>query len=646
MTSKQPSNAAGGSPVDESADRGRREVLRRVAAGALAPLAAVPLVGGAQDVLVYPPLPGTIRPFPDGCGSGRLVDPRQDATAPFLDPFNDIKAVFDAGVSLIPGIGGPLRIFMDLFWPSDQPDMAAMLLARVQSLIDTAIQKTVLDGLANQLGQPAGATTPATGLNGALAIYASQVKAFNENASAENRDTVKNGAMTLHTVFTGMAGSFAPATEPFADWRPQVLPYFAQFANLHLVFLRDLVWHGPAKGAGGKPGYGFDDGGPGSTMDQFRQYFHDTRAQYVAYATQQLSAIATDLENHYQSQRSNYEDDSPPMLEEYIEVATGAWSAKKKQNVTNSQMIHLVQDYRDLWQVMDDPGGGRVRLTRELYYGPYGAPDLQDIGLPGDGSGSPPDVPSPPASPESPLTYVAASTGAHITQGGRNFNFPSAVTTFRAGDPVNLPPYNSYGISLAEQWGGPIVGITVVTGHYASRTSNPFSNFDNTAGYLVSKLQFTQKNGFVSATTGANGTGWEMKGYQTEVVDVPSGHMLSGVFVPSTVYEFYRSLGKTPTNLTYQSVGSITFGIRMIDPDLPLTLPVIESLYVTNEALSLDDVHQAWLQSHQRKGAAVTADGAAALRAEIDAAWDRNLWDEQRRIFWLRVEAAARAAAH
>ncbi len=627
---------------NSAAGIGRREVLRRLASGALLPLAALPLATAAQSVPVFPVAPNTIEPFFASCRStGASNAASLGTTLPVLDPFNDIKTL-DIGVVLIPGIGGALRIVMDLFWPSDQPDLTTLIMQRVQALVNSEIQATVLDNLANLIGHPAGAAgTPPTGLNGAYGVYLGLVQAYGERPDASNRDDLRNGAITLHQTFTTMAGSFAPASEPFTDWQQQILPYFAQFANLHLTFLRDLLWHGAAIGVDGKPGYGFDDGGPGSTMDQFRGYFHDTRDQYVQYASDQLTAIAASLEANYQSQRGVYEDNSPFGLEEYIMVATGAWYAKKKQNVTNSQMIHLVQDYRDLWRVMDQPQGGHVRLTRELYFGPYGAPDLQDIGLPGNGSGSPPDVPALTPTPDAPLYYVAASTGALITQGGRNFNFPSAVSLSRAGEPLNYPPYSGYGITLNEpQYGGPVIGVSVDIGHYASRTSNPFSNFTNTAGYLVSKLYFTQQNGFFSTIPNNNDGGWEMKGYAGNAVDVPSGHMLSSVATPSSVFQLYRNFGKTPTDLTYHSIGSITFGFKMIDPDLKPTHSLLKSLYVTApEAMSLGDIHQVLLAGYALKGAQVSADQAVALFAEIENAAERYQWDEQRVIFSRRMNA-------
>ncbi|KAB2896819.1 MAG: hypothetical protein F9K31_12840 [Dokdonella sp.] len=618
-------------------DPGRRELLRGLVAGTLAGASGLALSGPARAVDVYPPLPGMLEAMPGSCRASGM---RLDTTLPVLDPLNDIKALFDIGVTLIPGIGGPLRILLDLFWPSDQPDITEVIMQRVHALIDTAIRDVVLDDLSDRIGHAGSASQPPTGLCGALQVYAGHVQDYIENPTADTRDTLKNAAMDLHQTFVSQAGQFAPATAPFDDWQQQVLPWFAQFANLHLLFLRDLVWHGAATGVDGKPGYGFADDGAGSTMDTFRRYFSEQRSQYSAYATQQLAAIASNLESQYQSKRGDYEDNSPWGLEEYIMVATGAWSAKKKQNITNSQMVHLVQDYRDLWQVMDDPAGGRVRLVRELVYGPYGAPDLQDLGLPGDGSGNPPDVPGLPPSPAGALSYLAVATGALVRKGKRNFDFPSAVVTFRDGDTISQPPYMSYGVALDDAHGGPIVGIVVTSGHYASRTSNPFSNFDNTAGYLISRLQFTQRNGAVSATPGANGTGWEMKGYADETVDVPSGHMLSGVYEASTVRAFYKGLGFQPTPLTYHSVGSILFGVRMIDPDLKVTPSLLKSVYVTMPAADLDAVHALLLQSYRQRGAALAAPVASAWLARLEALWERWDWDGQRELFNRRLAAA------
>lgn len=622
--------------ADTAMDPGRRTLLRCLSGGAVL-AAGLPMLtrGDDRGSPLRMPLPSQGRP-----------DVGLDTTFPVLDPLNDIKAVLDAGVSMIPVVGGPLRIFMDLFWPSSQPELSALLLQRMQALVDTAIQTATLNGLADLLGHPAGAAgsgAPATGLNGAYAIYLQLVDAYRQMPNNSNRNDVRLGALTLHTTFTTMAGSFAPASEAFPDWQQQVLPYFAQFANLHLVFLRDLVWHGAAIGVDGKPGYRFDDGGRGSTMDQFRSFFHATRDQYVAYATNQISIIATQLEQNYQANRGKYEDHGlstgycwQPSL-----IATGAWYGKKKQNVTNSMMVHLVQDYRDLWKVMDQPLGGNVHLTRELWFGPYGAPSLQDIGLPADGSGGAPDVPALPTTPDTPLSYVAASTGALITRDHRNFNFVSALTTFRQGEPVNLPPYNSYEISLADQSGGPVVGVKVDVGRFdCYEMDDECINFSSSSGYLISQWYFTQKSGFMSSV-GNDYVGYEMKSYEGNTVDVPTGHMLSSVFVPSTVYQLYRYVGKTPTELTYHSVGSVTFGFKMIDPELKPSTSLLKSLYVSApEALSLDDIHQTLLQAYARSGAQVSPEQVASLLEEIETAAQRYEWDKQRRLFMHRLGAA------
>jgi len=622
----------------------RRQALRRLAAGALLPLAATPLATVAQDVPVYPPPSGWINPFPLGC-NGRAADGvAQGVTFPFTDPLNDLKSVFDFGLNLIPGVGGALAVVFDLMFPSlAGPNLWDEIKDRINQLIEHAIEESVIAAMQIALrGSDAPSASPG-GLQAVLATFARDISNYKPG------DTLLDGeAVDIRNLFIDQVGLFQPA-----GWEQQTLPLFAQFANLHLLFLREVIRHGAGYGVKADTIQALQGDIDGYTDAQ--GVHHDGYLkQYCNYVDATLPEVKAKLEQDYQATRSidwyagtHLEVVASADASAYSEdlqgyVATGTWGARKKQNAMLTLLTHSVQDYRDLWPTMMNPGGSGVSLTREVYLGPFGTPDLRDIGitLQGDADNGwsfngTPDVPSPSPATGAPLNFIAVPC-TNENASGRNWAFPNDVV-------VNRSIPGTFGISLAAQWGGPVVGVKVDIGRYVSRTSDPFSSMPCAAGYLVGEIYFTQHDGGVHVVGGDDRVYKEMKSFVGETLDVPDGHMLSGATVTSTVRQLYDNVGAGGK----ASIGSLIFGFKLMHPDLPVsTSPsLLRSLYVTNAETTFDGLVQIARDDAAGRGSAFDAVDAAALLAMLAEYAERNEWDVERAVFGANLERMARQQA-
>ncbi|MBS0583215.1 MAG: hypothetical protein JSS42_08955 [Proteobacteria bacterium] len=613
---------------------GRREALRRLTHGAAAVAAGIPALVAATEAGPD----GTYVPKPSAnCPRLSNLNPRSDLTLPALDPINDIKTVLNIGISFIPMFGSGINLLINLFWPTSQQDLWSQIKEQVLAAIDQQAEKDAVNGLKNTID----------GFKTVLASYAFLVKTYNDKPSTSGLADVIAKAGDVESAFELGAPAFMnPSNQA---WQGDFLPLFVQMANLHLVFLRDILWHGRK--------IGFDD----TSMQGFQHDYDTFNKQYCDHVDAVApGALAKFGEEYTKETQSPLPDDAWHDKSYYpgvAAVAWGAWNAKRTQNERTSQLTHLALDYRQLWPTMADSSANRqpVRLTRELLYGPYGAPDWQDIGVDFNMTDhyyyftvDPPypTVPAPEGLPDTPLVGLAVSTGALINRGGRNFNFPSAVATFRQGETQTPVPYGA--LYLTDLAAHPIVGVKVDIGFFGAQTSSRCSS-----GYLVSALYFTQRvdNGDGSFTPrpsviGTSSAGWEMKSFSSNVVPVPEGHMLSRLDYPSSVFELYRCLGKSPTALTYHSLGCVVFGFRLIDPDVKIKPSQLVNLYVTSPTeMSLADVHQALVRARTSQGASVSDAQATQWLDEIAQTAERFFWEEQRQLFWKQMQAMAQHAS-
>lgn len=613
---------------------GRRVALRCLGSGALLPLAALPLASVAQSVPVYPPAPGTL-PLP---GADCHAEPRNitamGVSFPFTDPLNDLKAVFDFGLNLIPGVGGAIAVIFDLLFPSSSgANLWDQIKDKINSMIEHAIENTVIDAMQIALrGSSAPSASPG-GLQAMLDTFVRDINDYKPGGILLDAEVI-----SIREFFIDQVGIFQPP-----GWEWQTLPLFTQFANLHLLFLREVIRHGHNYGVrpdtiaalqGDIDGYVDSQGvHHDGCVKQYCQYV-DTCLSGIKNKLQQDQAAAQPIDWRTGKNLEVYAGTNDDTDNDGF-VAVALWTASKKRNSMLSVMTHSVQDFRDLWPTMMNPDGSGISLLRELYLGPFGAPDIRDLGIEldwnlGTFNGIPP-IPEPIAATGPALAYVSVTCTKTNTQ-GRRWAFPNSISS--------QPVSGTFGISLSDQFGGPVVGVRVDVGKYISRTSNPWSSMPCTAGYLIDEIYFTQKDGGTHAVGGDGRVYKEMKKFTGEVLDIPSGNMLSGITVTSTVKQLYANVG----NHGKTSIGSVIFGFKLIHPDLPVreSPGLLRSLYVTaggNEPLAaVVEVVRRHEASH---GRAFSLGESLAFLREITDFVETHDWEADRNAFQSRLARPA-----
>lgn len=592
----------------------RREMLRRLAAGALLPLAGACATAGAAmgDVScsASPELP--------------LFNPRQrsgmqvaNLVPPIVDPITDLKAAISIGLGAIPTIGGALAVIFGLLWPVDATDVWDKIKDKVQQMINQAIDQVVLTGLQTQIA----------GMKSVLSSHLLCIKAVADHPGDPQvlQDLIAS-ARSAQDLFLQAAPFFELDGNP--GWKGRILPLFAQFANLHLSFLQDIV-------ANGRQKYGFSAGLVATYSTEF-----DQRVDHcIRHVDATLPGANSDIENKYQQERSKYQVADGFHDLDYI--ATGTWHGRQDANRAANDLVVYVKDYRDLWPSMKTSGGARPVLDRELWYGPYGAPSVRDIGHADwaeyqhyGRTGGMPDVATPAASPSARVRFISVgSVDLKRDNKMELWRFPRTIDLYRDGD-GRTPPANQFGLSLAGQWGGEVVGVKVDSGRYLSRTASPWSNMPTTGAYLVSALYFRQRDGGTHVV-GSDVVGKEMKSYGGEDVPVPDAHCLSGVSVPSTVRQLYQNIDHGDRD----SIGSILFGFRLIDPQLRPTPRLLGTFFVTSpQAVDGADLVALHAQLAEDAGSALPPSQQAALLAELSDHIDLFDLDDARAFFWSTLE--------
>lgn len=614
----------------EMVNPGRRVALRCLGSGALLPLAALPLASVAQSVPAYPPAPGAPLPLLPDCHAEPRNITAMGVSFPFTDPLNDLKAVFDFGLNLIPGVGGAIAVIFDLLFPSSSgPNLWDQIKDKINSMIEHAIEDTVINAMQMALrGSSAPSASPG-GLQAMLDTFLRDINAYKPGGTLLDGE-----AISIREFFIDQVGIFQPS-----GWEWQTLPLFTQFANLHLLFLREVTRHGQNYGV--KPdtiaalqsdidGYVDSQGVQhDGCVKQYCQYV-DACMSGIRNKLQQDQAAAQPIDWRTGKNLEVYAGQNGD-TDNYGFVAVALWAASKKRNSRLSVMTHSVQDFRDLWPTMMNPDGSGISLLRELYLGPFGAPDIRDLGIEldwnlGTFNGVPP-IPEPIAATGPALGYVSVPCTDTNTQ-GRRWAFPNSISS--------QPMSDTFGISLSDQFGGPVVGVRVDVGKYISRTSNPWSSMPCSAGYLIDEIYFTQKDGGTHAVGGDGRVYKEMKSFTGEVLDIPSGNMLSGITVTSTVKQLYSNVdnhGKT-------SIGSLIFGFKLIHPDLPVreSPGLLRSLFVTaggNEPFAaVVDVVRRHEASH---GRAFSLGEAMAFLRKVTDLVEAYDWDAERNVFQSRL---------
>jgi len=607
----------------------RRAMLRGLSSTALLPLASVPaLAAAAADT----PDGGYVCPAPAPTFRSRAA---LDYKPALLDPLTDLKTLLSVGLGKIPYVGAILSVLVELLWPTNQADLWSQIKDKVAALIDDKIQTFYQNELQQLLD----------GLHGAVGDYLLAVKQLAGATSPADKqqaqDQIRGFARSVQTQFTTLVPKFTGAS---ADTAWKVLPLYVQVANLHFGFLSDFLKNSAA--------YGNEP----SVVNEYHAIWMqvtDAKNGYPAYVDTTLVQAAQAFESERKKRAANIEHVyNPDATADQDAIATGAWWGQRDFNAKNNEYTVLVRDFRELWKSQQDPtlpasGGARPALTRELWYGPYGAPSLlgdqgpdqisaiyrTSGGYRGVDSLDPPaQVAAPPATPAGKLSYISGV--------GRNFyrhnhdnhwDFPCVLLLTRDGQPVDTRP-GYFGISLADQWGGPVTQIAVHIGKYRDTVSGfGVGITESYGGYLVSALQLVQKRDPTALhMIGANDShGYEMKEYHTETWAAPDGHELCNVFVPTWVNALWIDVGHPGL----KSVGSIMFSCRLSDPSLKPTPRQLAMFYVVSPVKpSAADLASFWA------GVEETPVASAELVAEIGEHIDLYQLDQYRDFFWAQFK--------
>ncbi|MFT3791189.1 MAG: insecticidal delta-endotoxin Cry8Ea1 family protein [Rudaea sp.] len=595
------------------AGNNRRTLLRSLSSVGLLPLTSMPaLRAAAADT------------SPSAASSTQISNAALDYNPPILDPLTDLKTLLGVGLSAIPYVGGVIAAVVGLLWPVSGPDLWAQIKDKVARLIDDKIE-TFYENQLKQL---------LAGLHGAVGNYLGAVKQLTDAKTPADRqqaqDQVRIYAGTLQGQFTTLIPLFTGASTDTA-WK--VLPLYVQAANLHFAFLADFLKESAT--------YGNEP----SVVSQYHDIWTQVNKDYPTYVDETLAQALQAFQNDRAQSAGNFEHVPNSNRYSYRDgIATGAWWGMRDFNARNNEYTVLVRDFRELWKYQQDPTvsappSNKPALTRELWYGPYGAPSLLDIGY-GSGTWSsdhldpPPTAPSPgPTQGVRKLTYLMGRGMRWHRHDNENYwDFPTnLVPTFDNNNP-NVPS-NWFGISLADKFGGPVVAIKVHIGHYYSATSSSgFANQVNTGGRLISALEFVQKSDPTALhMIGSNDSyGYEMKDYATEVWNAPDGHELFNLTVPSAVAQLWNNVGLQGQH----SFGSIMFSARLSDPNLKPTPRQLGLFYVVSPVKpSLSDLASAWVQFN---GPVVSTLGVDLLDFHNDMANAIDLYqlEDYREVFW------------
>ncbi len=136
-----------------------------------------------------------------------------------IDYNNTAKALIAAALSKVPGVGFGLGALLRVLWPSSSQDVWAEIRDKVEALVDEKISQRVWQDVSDKL----------TGLNHVLEDYVYTLQHLPDD---KNLISIKWNVAQGHLLHD------LPSFQS-KGYEELLLPLFAQFANLHLLLLRD-----------------------------------------------------------------------------------------------------------------------------------------------------------------------------------------------------------------------------------------------------------------------------------------------------------------------------------------------------------------------------------------------------------------------
>jgi len=529
---------------------------------------------------------------------------------PINDPVNVLKAGLSFGLNLIPGVGSLIATIFDLLWPAFGGES-------IWDQIKDNVTKLVNDAIDEERERQLGDAVK--GLKDVAAVHLSWVKHHRDVNSAESRAHLTASIVATCLFFVNARSAFQDKPQLSLHARCRILPMFVQLANLELVVRRDAAVHAIA--------YGFEK----ATADKHMREFLDALDYYEKHVDETLTKLFDGLRDEYQSHRGEYRADQSNGGGATGYSATGAWGWKKVENNARSLLTALVDDYRKLWPHMLPDSPDAPLLTRELWFGPYGVPDLRDIGA--GAVSNLPDVVMPQPNPGAPIRHIGVPQVNNVKKRDK-WRFPRNFEVYREGDGRPVLP-NTWGFSTTTQDGGPVTGARVDTALYISRGGFK----DCATGFLVSAMHFRQGKDRVRSVGSSDFKGQEIKGQGGEDVPVPDGHVLHEIHQCSTVRKLYENIGDHGA----QSVGSVMFSFKLADPSLHAASRKLLEIFArtTPQPPAVNDLADLELRMENMNPASVAPSKRAGLRAQIEHEMETEHWEEDRAAFWHNIQAIA-----
>ncbi len=589
----------------------RRMVLASLLGGFAMPLLPnAPWAPGSGVMATHPPrhLANGVR-----CGDDDIV-------FPITDPVSVVKAALAVSINAIPVVGGILGAIFELLWPASGMSVWDQIKDNVTKLVHGAIEDEMLRRL----------DAVVRGLEDVARDHLKRIRDHMRSNSPDTRNRLEISIEVTNKLFIEKLALFKNDAALSLRARCQILPLYAQLANLHLVFLRDAAVNAAA--------YGFDVHGTEILLEDFL----DALKNHEKHVDTVLPTLFDALRAEYEANRDKIRVDDSNGFGAPGWSATGAWESKKIENNTRSLLVDFVEDYRKLWPHMEPGAAPAPLLTRELWFGPYGVPDCSDINciprLHHDGHwvfDRKPEVVMPASNPGRAIRHISVPQIDVKRSSSVRWRFPRNFEVYREGDGLTPPSSNIFGISLAPQWGGPVVGIRVDTALYISRSISK----DCATGYLVSGVYFKQHDGRTHSVGSSGDVAREIKGYSGEDAPVPAGHILHEIHQCSTVRGLYRNLGKDAPPGT-ESVGSVMFSFKLADPALHLKDELLRRVFVASPTqLSANDLVDMELRLEGANPKAASPSKRAGLRSQVEHEMEAEHLVGDREAFWRRIDA-------
>jgi hypothetical protein len=461
--------AAASAPEDaDFTDAGRREILRRLALGAVLAALGTPswLRAGTRQALATAASTGLVPLSSSGEIKGAY------ATKSILAIIGVATGIAAAATSAVPVVGvvlgvitaiiGLVGALVGIFWnpsPGQEADTIWNLIkAKVQNLINVSISDAEYAALSGAID----------GLKNNMLDYIALVKQHKQLKSAQSLSELRQKYIAVDAFCIGVRPQFLP---PGSESRFLVL--FAQFANLHHILLQDMVLNGKA--------YGVEPGLVANDVEKLAQTVAQNCATFDRFWIEFLANCAHSRRDSSMgaAHPAYHGADGAGFPETYYSwVEDALYDRNRDVNNSIAQVTTLAKDYRDLWPYMGGLKAGPASLTRELWIGPFGEPDCFELG--GDfsiidsaykvhnGSGHPAlSIPwqntsgyaaaqKPGDSPMASLRWINVQQLADPPY----LAFPSHFTLARVGD-NQTPAPGQFWLSLSNADGGPVTGVTV-----------------------------------------------------------------------------------------------------------------------------------------------------------------------------------------